>query len=73
MARQFTISQLAKAAEIPSTTVRYYERIGLVEPEDRSHGQLPALQQRVAHQAEVHPGGAGHWLHSRRREVTPHR
>lgn len=35
---QFTISQLAKAAEIPTTTVRYYERIGLVEPEDRSHG-----------------------------------
>lgn len=36
--RQFTISQLAKAAGIPTTTVRYYERIGLVEPEDRSHG-----------------------------------
>ncbi|MDV6031443.1 MAG: heavy metal-responsive transcriptional regulator [Phycisphaera sp. RhM] len=38
MARQFTISQLAKAAGIPTTTVRYYERIGLVEPEDRSYG-----------------------------------
>lgn len=38
MSRQYTISQLAKAAEIPTTTVRYYERIGLVEPEDRSHG-----------------------------------
>lgn len=38
MSRQFTISQLAKAAEIPTTTVRYYERIGLVEPEDRSAG-----------------------------------
>ena len=38
MARQFTISQLAKQADIPTTTVRYYERIGLVEPEDRSHG-----------------------------------
>ncbi len=38
MPRQFTISQLAKAAGIPVTTVRYYERIGLVEPEDRSHG-----------------------------------
>lgn len=35
---QYTISQLAKAAEIPTTTVRYYERIGLVEPEDRSYG-----------------------------------
>jgi MerR family mercuric resistance operon transcriptional regulator len=38
MGRHITISQLAKAAEIPTTTVRYYERIGLVEPEDRSHG-----------------------------------
>ena len=35
---QFTISQLAKAADIPTTTVRYYERIGLVKPEDRSYG-----------------------------------
>lgn len=38
MRQEFTISQLAKAAGIPTTTVRYYERIGLVEPEDRSHG-----------------------------------
>ena len=38
MTNQFTISQLAKAADIPTTTVRYYERVGLVEPEDRSHG-----------------------------------
>lgn len=38
MSNQFTISQLAKAAQVPTTTVRYYERIGLVEPEDRSQG-----------------------------------
>lgn len=38
MSNQFTISQLAKAADIPTTTVRYYERIGLVEPEGRSQG-----------------------------------
>lgn len=38
MSNQYTISQLAKAAGIPTTTVRYYERIGLVQPEDRSHG-----------------------------------
>jgi DNA-binding transcriptional MerR regulator len=36
--QQYTISQLAKSAGIPTTTMRYYERIGLVEPEDRSHG-----------------------------------
>ena len=38
MSGQHTISQLAKAAGIPTTTLRYYERIGLVEPEDRSSG-----------------------------------
>ncbi|RMG33145.1 MAG: heavy metal-responsive transcriptional regulator [Planctomycetota bacterium] len=35
---QFTISQLAANAGIPTTTVRYYERIGLLEPEGRSAG-----------------------------------
>lgn len=35
---RYTISQLAHAAEIPTTTIRYYERIGLVKPEDRSVG-----------------------------------
>lgn len=35
---RFTISQLAEKAGIPTTTIRYYERIGLVEPEDRSAG-----------------------------------
>ena len=38
MGRQFTISQVAKAANLPTTTVRYYERVGLFEPEDRSAG-----------------------------------
>jgi len=38
MPQQYTISQLAKAAKIPTTTLRYYERIGLVQPEDRSQG-----------------------------------
>ena len=38
MHNQYTISQLAKAADIPTTTVRYYERIGLVEPDGRSQG-----------------------------------
>lgn len=38
MSKQYTISQLAQVAGIPTTTVRYYERIGLVEPEDRSVG-----------------------------------
>ncbi|MGE0610688.1 MAG: MerR family transcriptional regulator, partial [Pirellulales bacterium] len=35
---RYTISQLAHAADIPTTTVRYYERAGLVGPEERSAG-----------------------------------
>ena len=38
MSNQYTISQLAKAAGIPTTTVRYYERIRLLESEGRSQG-----------------------------------
>lgn len=38
MNEEFTISRLAKAAQIPTTTVRYYERIGLLEPDNRSQG-----------------------------------
>jgi len=34
--RRLTISQLARAANVPASTLRYYERIGLVAPEDRS-------------------------------------
>ena len=34
--RRYTISQLAKAAKTPTSTLRYYERIGLLTPEDRS-------------------------------------
>jgi DNA-binding transcriptional MerR regulator len=33
-----TIGQLAQAGGVPSSTVRYYERIGLIEPESRSMG-----------------------------------
>ena len=35
---EVTISQLASAAGIPTTTLRYYERVGLIEPDDRSAG-----------------------------------
>ena len=35
---RYTISQLARAAETPTSTLRYYERIGLLKPEDRSQG-----------------------------------
>jgi len=35
---QFTITELARAADVPTTTLRYYERAGLLEAEDRSQG-----------------------------------
>jgi DNA-binding transcriptional MerR regulator len=38
MGRQYTITQLAQAANVPTTTLRYYERAGLVLPEGRSQG-----------------------------------
>ncbi len=38
MSQRYTISQLANAAGVRPTTLRYYERIGLLEPEDRSDG-----------------------------------
>ena len=28
----FTIGQLAKEANVPTSTVRYYERVGLLQP-----------------------------------------
>lgn len=45
--RRFTISQLAVAADVPASTIRYYERIGLVEPEGRSAGNY-RLYSRVS-------------------------
>ena len=38
MPKRYTISQFARAADVPTSTVRYYERVGLLEAEDRSHG-----------------------------------
>jgi len=38
MARSLTIGQLAAAAEVPTSTVRYYERAGLLSPSSRSAG-----------------------------------
>jgi hypothetical protein len=38
MNRKYTNSELARSVGVPTTTLRYYERIGLLEPEDRSQG-----------------------------------
>ncbi len=40
-----TIGRLAKRAGIPSSTIRYYERIGLIEPESRSTGNYRLYSQ----------------------------
>jgi MerR family mercuric resistance operon transcriptional regulator len=37
-ADRFTIGQLARQVQLPATTLRYYERIGLLTPDDRSQG-----------------------------------
>ncbi len=34
----YTIGQLARAADVPTSTVRYYERRGLLRPDGRSEG-----------------------------------
>ncbi len=38
MVGRYTISQLARAVAVPTSTLRYYERTGLLTPEDRSVG-----------------------------------
>jgi MerR family mercuric resistance operon transcriptional regulator len=38
MATEYTIGELAKAADVATSTLRYYERRGLVEPDNRSSG-----------------------------------
>ncbi len=38
MGKTYTIGRLARAAELPVSTLRYYERAGLLEPDARSEG-----------------------------------
>ena len=38
MSTRFTIGELAQAAEVPTSTVRYYERAGILLPHGRSAG-----------------------------------
>ena len=38
LAKRFTIGPLAKQAGVPTSTVRYYERRGLLRPDGRSEG-----------------------------------
>ena len=38
----YTIGQLSQAADVPTSTVRYYERVGLLQPDGRSSGNYRA-------------------------------
>ena len=38
MAKELTIGQLAKTVGVPASTIRYYERRGLIRPGNRSQG-----------------------------------
>jgi DNA-binding transcriptional MerR regulator len=38
MSKHYTIGQLAHEADVPTSTIRYYERRGLVRPDGRSAG-----------------------------------
>ena len=38
MPNELTIGQLAKAVDVPASTIRYYERRGLLQPSNRSQG-----------------------------------
>lgn len=38
MGTHYTIGELARESGVPTSTVRYYERVGLVRPDDRSEG-----------------------------------
>jgi MerR family mercuric resistance operon transcriptional regulator len=46
MVAHYTIGALARAAEVPTTTVRYYERAGLLPPEGRSGGNYRSYTDR---------------------------
>ena len=49
MNEQYTIGQLARAAGVPTTTLRYYERMGLVRPTRGrriSIGSIPGIPSR---------------------------
>ena len=43
----YTIGQLAKAARVPTSTVRYYERAGLLKPEFRTGGNYRGYSDRA--------------------------
>ena len=52
MDKSYTISQLAKAVSVPTTTLRYYERAGLLRPEHRSQGNYRLYTEQSLHRLQ---------------------
>lgn len=48
MSGGFTIGQLARAAGVPISTVRYYERVGLLTPDARTPANYRAYSAKAA-------------------------
>jgi len=46
MVAHYTMGALARAAGVPTSTVRYYERVGLLTPEGRSGGNYRSYTDR---------------------------
>jgi MerR family mercuric resistance operon transcriptional regulator len=44
----YTIGQLARAASVPTSTVRFYERLGLVKPDARTAANYRTYSPRTA-------------------------
>jgi MerR family mercuric resistance operon transcriptional regulator len=49
MDKDYTISQLANAVGVPTTTLRYYERAGLLRPVRRSQGNYRLYTEQSLH------------------------
>ena len=46
MEPEYTIGELARAVEVPTSTLRYYERAGLLEPTGRTRGNYRVYDER---------------------------
>jgi MerR family mercuric resistance operon transcriptional regulator len=49
MAKPLTIGELARAADVPTSTVRYYERQGILRPRRRSYSNYRLYSQDDVH------------------------
>jgi hypothetical protein len=68
-ATRFTIGRLAHAANIPVSTIRYYERVGLLPAGIRSSSNYRLFGEHATNR--VHPRGAVGRISAPRRCVSP--